>query len=49
MKKEDWMTLVSIQHIDKATRYVKRISLSLHLAFLVFLHSHCMKRYCQSL
>ena len=34
-KKEDWMTLVSIQHIDRATRYVKRISLSLHLAFLV--------------
>ena len=34
-KKEDWTTLVSIQHIDRATRYVKRISLSLHLAFLV--------------
>ena len=31
----DWTKLVSVQHIDVATRYVKRVALSLQLAFLV--------------
>ena len=34
-KREDWKTLVSADHIDTATKHVKRLSLSLHLAFLV--------------
>ena len=33
--REDWKTLVSADHIDTATKHVKRLSLSLHLAFLV--------------
>lgn len=33
--KEDWSKLVSLHHIDIATRNVRRISLSLHLAFLI--------------
>ncbi|XP_060576230.1 uncharacterized protein LOC132733585 [Ruditapes philippinarum] len=32
---DDWAKLVSIQHIDMATRHVKRIALALHLAFLI--------------
>ncbi|KAL4217289.1 hypothetical protein ACF0H5_023740 [Mactra antiquata] len=32
---DDWAKLVSIQHIDTATKYVKRIALALHLAFLI--------------
>ena len=32
---DDWKKLVSVQHIDTATRYVRRIALSLHLAFLI--------------
>ena len=31
----NWESLMSAQHIDTATRYVKRVSLSLHLAFMV--------------
>lgn len=31
---EDWGTLISIQDINKATRYIKRISLGLHVAVL---------------
>ena len=34
-KREDWKALVSADHIDTATKHVKRLSLSLHLAFLV--------------
>lgn len=33
--KDDWSKLVSLHHIDIATRNVRRISLSLHLAFLI--------------
>ena len=32
---EDWKKLVSVQHIDTATKYVKRIAQSLNLAILV--------------
>lgn len=31
---EDWGTLISIQDINKATKYIKRISLGLHIAVL---------------
>ena len=31
-KEEDWKKLVSVQHIDTATMYVKRIAQSLNLA-----------------
>ena len=31
---EDWDTLISIQNITKATRYIRRVSLVLHVAFL---------------
>ena len=34
-KEEDWKKLVSVQHIDTATKYVKRIAQSLNLALLV--------------
>ena len=34
-KQDDWKRLVSVQHIDIATRHVKRIAASLHIAFLV--------------
>ena len=34
-KQDDWKRLVSVQHIDIATRHVKRIAVSLHIAFLV--------------
>ena len=33
--KQEWSSLVSVHHIDMATRNVRRISLSLHLAFLI--------------
>ena len=33
--KTNWESLMTAQHIDTATRYIKRISLSLHLAFMV--------------
>ena len=32
---DDWRKLVSIQHIDMATQQIRRIAMSLHLAFLV--------------
>ena len=32
---EDWKRLVSVQHIDIATKYVRRIAVSLHIAFLI--------------
>lgn len=32
---DDLAKLVSIQHIDVATRYVKRLALALHLAFMI--------------
>lgn len=31
---EDWATLISIQDINKATRYIRRICLGLHVALL---------------
>lgn len=34
-KHDEWKKLVSAQHIDSATKYIRRISLSLHLAFLI--------------
>ena len=33
--KQEWSSLVSVHHIDMATRNVRRISISLHLAFLI--------------
>ena len=38
MREEDhdeWAKLVSITHIDKATRFVRRIALALHLALVI--------------
>ena len=32
---EEWAKLISIQHIDMATKHVRRLALSLHLAFLI--------------
>ena len=32
---EEWAKLVSIQHIDMATKHVRRLAISLHLAFLI--------------
>lgn len=32
---EEWAKLISIQHIDMATKHVRRIALALHLAFLI--------------
>ncbi|XP_045182551.2 uncharacterized protein LOC123541205 [Mercenaria mercenaria] len=32
---DDLTKLISIQHIDVATRYIKRLALALHLAFLI--------------
>lgn len=34
-EQEDWAKLISVQHIDTATRQIKRKALSLHLAFVV--------------
>ena len=34
-KEEDWRKLVSVQNIDTATKYVKRIAQSINLAPLV--------------
>ena len=34
-KEEDWRKLVSVQHIDTANKYVKRIEQSINLALLV--------------
>ena len=33
--KQEWSNLVSVHHIDMATRNVRRISISLHMAFLI--------------
>lgn len=39
-KEKDWMKLVDATHIEHATRNIKRLSLTLHLFFLIlFLHS----------
>ena len=32
---EEWAKLVSIQHIDMATKHVRRLAIALHLAFLI--------------
>ena len=34
-EKSDWSKLVSVTHIDVATRYVKRLGLSFQLGFLI--------------
>ena len=34
-REDDWRKLVSVQHIDTATKYVKRIAQSMNLALLV--------------
>ena len=33
--KQEWSNLVSVHHIDMATRNVRRLSIALHLAFLI--------------
>ena len=32
---DEWAKLISIQHIDMATKHVRRLALALHLAFLI--------------
>lgn len=34
---EEWQKLVSLQHINTATKVIKRLAVSLHLAFLIVL------------
>jgi hypothetical protein len=31
---KDWKKLINPDHIDKATKYIRRLSLALHLAFV---------------
>ena len=38
--KQEWLNLDSVHHLDMATRNVRRISISLHLAFLITFAKH---------
>ena len=45
--KQEWSNLVSVHHIDMATRNVRRISISLHLAFLITFAKHLPELECE--
>jgi hypothetical protein len=32
---QEWAKLIESSHIDQATRYIRRLSLALHLSFMV--------------
>ena len=47
--RQNWSKLISAQHIDAATRNVKRIGMALHLAFLVSFVKHLSAPQCEEL